>query len=308
MRARSAHPGDPRARRARRQRALSFKAAAGRAASAAAGISRACPGRGPAGGPLPLTPQRQMREAVSHRPVSEQQAVARGRQWLPWLGLRRSSNGILQHAIGMAGGAHPCWWSAPLRDHLGHAYAGCRGVQRFPACLHGYLQRQEPDARCRCQQPARRRPPICYCCSLNGYDAGTYDLPGALWNVRAGTGSEKSRGSPAPRRPAAASLSLGIAGAPHSWRLRSLPQGEPSGPGDRDGRAPALPEQRADACPGLPRAPWTGTAPAYRKRAPSVDQRPEVAARRSVQCAPGARGSLKRAWRDEGAGGCRTVG
>jgi iron complex outermembrane receptor protein len=28
-------------------------------------------------------------------------------------------------------------------------------------------------------------PPICYTCSLNGYDAGTYDLPGAFWNVSA---------------------------------------------------------------------------------------------------------------------------
>ncbi len=28
-------------------------------------------------------------------------------------------------------------------------------------------------------------PPICYTCTLNGYDAGTYDLPGAFWNVRA---------------------------------------------------------------------------------------------------------------------------
>ncbi len=27
--------------------------------------------------------------------------------------------------------------------------------------------------------------PICYTCTLNGYDAGTYDLPGAFWNVRA---------------------------------------------------------------------------------------------------------------------------
>jgi iron complex outermembrane receptor protein len=27
-------------------------------------------------------------------------------------------------------------------------------------------------------------PPICYTCTLNGYDAGTYDLPGAFWNVR----------------------------------------------------------------------------------------------------------------------------
>jgi iron complex outermembrane recepter protein len=28
-------------------------------------------------------------------------------------------------------------------------------------------------------------PPICYTCTLNGYDAGTYDFPGAFWNVRA---------------------------------------------------------------------------------------------------------------------------
>jgi iron complex outermembrane receptor protein len=28
-------------------------------------------------------------------------------------------------------------------------------------------------------------PPICYSCTLNGYDAGTYDLPGAFWNARA---------------------------------------------------------------------------------------------------------------------------
>ncbi|MDE2053044.1 MAG: TonB-dependent receptor, partial [Gammaproteobacteria bacterium] len=25
-------------------------------------------------------------------------------------------------------------------------------------------------------------PPVCYSCTLNGYDAGTYDLPGAFWN------------------------------------------------------------------------------------------------------------------------------
>ena len=25
--------------------------------------------------------------------------------------------------------------------------------------------------------------PICYSCSLNGYDAGTYDLPGTFWAV-----------------------------------------------------------------------------------------------------------------------------
>jgi iron complex outermembrane receptor protein len=28
-------------------------------------------------------------------------------------------------------------------------------------------------------------PPICYTCSLNGYDAGTYDLPGSFWSVSA---------------------------------------------------------------------------------------------------------------------------
>ncbi len=28
-------------------------------------------------------------------------------------------------------------------------------------------------------------PPVCYTCTLNGYDAGTYDLPGAFWYVRA---------------------------------------------------------------------------------------------------------------------------
>jgi len=27
-------------------------------------------------------------------------------------------------------------------------------------------------------------PPICFTCTLNGYDAGTYDLPGAFWNAR----------------------------------------------------------------------------------------------------------------------------
>jgi iron complex outermembrane receptor protein len=27
-------------------------------------------------------------------------------------------------------------------------------------------------------------PPVCYSCTLNGYDAGTYDLPGAFWNFR----------------------------------------------------------------------------------------------------------------------------
>jgi iron complex outermembrane receptor protein len=30
-----------------------------------------------------------------------------------------------------------------------------------------------------------QNPPICYTCTLNGYDAGTYDLPGAFWNARA---------------------------------------------------------------------------------------------------------------------------
>jgi iron complex outermembrane receptor protein len=30
-----------------------------------------------------------------------------------------------------------------------------------------------------------RNPPVCLTCTLNGYDAGTYDLPGAFWNVRA---------------------------------------------------------------------------------------------------------------------------
>jgi iron complex outermembrane receptor protein len=28
-------------------------------------------------------------------------------------------------------------------------------------------------------------PPVCYSCTLNGYDAGTYDLPGAFWNLSA---------------------------------------------------------------------------------------------------------------------------
>ena len=28
-------------------------------------------------------------------------------------------------------------------------------------------------------------PPICFTCTLNGYDAATYDLPGAFWSVRA---------------------------------------------------------------------------------------------------------------------------
>jgi iron complex outermembrane receptor protein len=27
-------------------------------------------------------------------------------------------------------------------------------------------------------------PPVCLTCTLNGYDAGTYDLPGAFWNIR----------------------------------------------------------------------------------------------------------------------------
>lgn len=27
-------------------------------------------------------------------------------------------------------------------------------------------------------------PPICFTCTLNGYDAGTYDLPGSFWNTR----------------------------------------------------------------------------------------------------------------------------
>jgi len=30
-----------------------------------------------------------------------------------------------------------------------------------------------------------KRPPICLTCSLNGYDAGTYDIPGAFWYVSA---------------------------------------------------------------------------------------------------------------------------
>jgi iron complex outermembrane receptor protein len=30
-----------------------------------------------------------------------------------------------------------------------------------------------------------RDPPICLTCSLNGYDAGTYDLPGRFWYVDA---------------------------------------------------------------------------------------------------------------------------
>ena len=28
-------------------------------------------------------------------------------------------------------------------------------------------------------------PPICLSCSLNGYDASTYDLPGRFWYVEA---------------------------------------------------------------------------------------------------------------------------
>jgi iron complex outermembrane receptor protein len=28
-------------------------------------------------------------------------------------------------------------------------------------------------------------PPICFTCTLNGYDAGTYDLPGAFYYARA---------------------------------------------------------------------------------------------------------------------------
>ena len=30
-----------------------------------------------------------------------------------------------------------------------------------------------------------KEPPICVTCSLNGYDAGTYDLPGGFWYVSA---------------------------------------------------------------------------------------------------------------------------
>jgi iron complex outermembrane receptor protein len=30
-----------------------------------------------------------------------------------------------------------------------------------------------------------KEPPLCFSCTLNGYDAGTYDLPGAFWNARA---------------------------------------------------------------------------------------------------------------------------
>jgi iron complex outermembrane receptor protein len=29
-----------------------------------------------------------------------------------------------------------------------------------------------------------QNPPICFSCTLNGYDAATYDLPGAFWNAR----------------------------------------------------------------------------------------------------------------------------
>jgi len=29
-----------------------------------------------------------------------------------------------------------------------------------------------------------QEPPVCYTCTLNGYDAGTYDLPGSFWNAR----------------------------------------------------------------------------------------------------------------------------
>src|SRR6185437_10497085 len=45
-------------------------------------------------------------------------------------------------------------------------------------------------------------PPVCYSCTLNGYDAGTYDLPGAFWNVQArykfcsATGPVRERGAP----------------------------------------------------------------------------------------------------------------
>jgi iron complex outermembrane receptor protein len=31
-------------------------------------------------------------------------------------------------------------------------------------------------------------PPICYSCSLNGYDAGTYDLTGMFWALSARIG------------------------------------------------------------------------------------------------------------------------
>ena len=31
-------------------------------------------------------------------------------------------------------------------------------------------------------------PPICLSCSLNGYDAATYDLPGRFWYARVGFG------------------------------------------------------------------------------------------------------------------------
>jgi iron complex outermembrane receptor protein len=30
-----------------------------------------------------------------------------------------------------------------------------------------------------------KEPPICVTCSLNGYDAATYDLPGAFWYLSA---------------------------------------------------------------------------------------------------------------------------
>ena len=30
-----------------------------------------------------------------------------------------------------------------------------------------------------------KEPPVCLTCSLNGYDASTYDLPGAFWYVSA---------------------------------------------------------------------------------------------------------------------------
>jgi iron complex outermembrane receptor protein len=30
-----------------------------------------------------------------------------------------------------------------------------------------------------------KEPPACLSCSLNGYDASTYDLPGRFWYVRA---------------------------------------------------------------------------------------------------------------------------
>ena len=31
-----------------------------------------------------------------------------------------------------------------------------------------------------------KEPPICLSCSLNGYDASTYDLPGRFWYARVG--------------------------------------------------------------------------------------------------------------------------